>query len=227
MRAFALGAAATALLMAVTACTAAAPTDIIVYTTATPAPTASPTPVATPTPSPTLMPVPTDTPVASATPSAAPSATPTPAPVTSGGPASACSGDADNKAFFADAANKLTFQVYCAALPSGWILASGNYTQPSGGVLNVSYTGPAGATVAIQEGAFCITSGIACSPHDKVIGSAKFGDLSGSLDTLGPGLGFAIYVGAGTAHGYTAKGTGVTQATFASIVAAMVKVPKS
>ena len=225
MRALAMGAAATALLIAVTACTAAAPTDIIVYTTATPAPTAPPTPIATPTPIPTPTPAPTDTPVAGSptpVPTAKASATPTVGPK---GPAGGCSGDADKRAFFADAANKLPFAVYCAALPSGWTFASANYTQPSGGVLNVTYKGPAGAQIALQEGAFCTTSAGACSPHDKVIGPAKFGDLAGTLDTLGSG--FAIYVSAGTTHGYTAKGTGVTQATFTSIVAALVKVPKS
>ncbi len=227
MRAFAMATAATALLIAVAACSAAAPTRIIVYTTATPAPTARPTPVATPTPIPTPTPAPTDTPLAgSPTPTrtAKASATPTIGPK---GPAGGCTGDARHQAFLADAANNLTFQVYCAALPSGWILTAGNFTQPSGGVLDVSYKGPAGATVAIQEGAFCITSAIACSPHDKVIGSAKFGDLAGSLDTLGPGPGFVIYVAAGTTRAYTAKGTGLTQAAFVGIVAAMVKVPKS
>lgn len=225
MRAFAMAAAATALLIAVTACSAAAPTRIVVYTTPTPPPTARPTPVATPTPIPT--PAPTDTPLAgSPTPTgtAKASATPTIGPK---GPAGSCTGDTKHQAFLADAANNLTFQVYCAALPSGWILTAGNFTQPSGGVLNVSYKGPAGATVAIQEGAFCITGAIACSPHDKALGSAKFGDLPGSLDTLGPGPGFVIYVAAGTTRAYTAKGTGLTQAAFVSIVAAMVKVPKS
>jgi len=228
MRTSVMGAAAAALLMAVTACTAAAPTDIIIYTTATPAPTARPTPVATPTPPPTPTPAPTDTPVAGsptpAPPTAKASATPTVGPK---GPAGGCTGDADKRAFFADAANKLPFSVYCAALPSDWLFASANYTLPSGGVLNITYKGPAGAQIALQEGAFCLTSASACSAHDKVIGPAKFGDLAGSLDTLGPNLGFAIYVGPGTTHGYTAKGTGVTQATFTRIVAGLVKVPKS
>jgi hypothetical protein len=226
MRAFAMGAAATALLIAVTACTAAAPTAIIVYTTATPAPTAPPTPIATPTPPPTPTPAPTDTPVAGsptpAPPTAKASATPTVGPK---GPAGGCSGDADKRAFFADAANKLPFSVYCAALPSGWLFASANYTLPSGGVLNVTYKGPDGAKLVLQEGAFCITSASDCSPHVKVLGTAKFGDLAGTLDTLGSG--FVVYVAPGTARGYTATGTGLTQGAFSGLVVALVKVPKS
>ena len=61
----------------------------------------------------------------------------------------------------------------------------------------------------------------------SVIGTAKFGDLSGTLDSLGTGLGYAIYVGAGTTRGYTAVGTGMTQSTFTSLAAALNKVPKA
>jgi hypothetical protein len=225
IRASAMVAAASALLIAVAACNVATPTQRSVYTTATPAPTARPTPVATPTPTPTPTPVPTDTPVpGSPTPVPTAKATPTQS-IGPKGPAGGCSGDADKQAFFADAANKLPFSVYCAALPSGWLFASANYTLPSGGVLNVTYKGPAGAQIALQEGAFCITSASDCSPHLKVLGTAKFGDLAGTLDTLGSG--FVVYVAPGTARGYTATGTGLTQGAFSGIVVALVKVPKS
>jgi len=227
MRAWVLVASAAALVIVATACTsAAAPTDIIIYTTATPAPTAPPTPVATPTPPPTPTPAPTDTPVAGSPTPAPPtpkaSATPTVGPK---GPAGGCSGDADKRAFFADAANKLPFSVYCAALPTDWLFASANYTLPSGGVLTVTYKGPAGAKLVLQEGAFCITSASDCSPHVKVLGTAKFGDLAATLDTLASG--FVVYVAPGTARGYTATGTGLTQGAFSGIVVALVKVPKS
>lgn len=227
MRTFVIGAAATVLLIVATGCTAAAPTPIYVYTTATPAPTPRPTPIATPTPPATPTPVPTDTPIPGS-PTPVPTAKPTPTQsIGPNGPAGSCTGDAEKQAFFADAANKLPFSVYCGKLPSGWIFSSANYTLPSGGVLNVTYKGPDGAQITLQEGAFCTTGVSACSSHDKVIGSAKFGDLAGSLDSLGPNLGFAIYVSAGTTQGYTAKGTGVAQATFTKIVAALVKVPKT
>jgi len=79
----------------------------------------------------------------------------------------------------------------------------------------------------IEEGAFCTTGGSACSPHDTSLGAAKFGDLDGGLYTLGPGLGYAIYVSAGTTHGYTATGTGMSQATFTNLAKALLTVPKS
>jgi len=207
------------------ACTTAAnPTPIYIYTTATPRPTAPPTPVATPTPTPSPTPAPTDTPVPGS-PTPVPAATPTgtPGPAPTG--VAACTGNDTQQAFFADAAKKLPFGVYCGVLPGGWYFSAGNYTQPSGGVFNVTYKGPGGAQIAIQEGAFCTTGAAACSPHDSVIGSATFGGLTGSLDAVGSG--FAIYVAPGTAAGYTAKGTGVSQGTFTSIVASLVKVPKS
>ena len=230
MRALAMGAAATALLIAVTACTAAAPTDIIVYTTATPAPTAPPTPIATPTPIPTPTPAPTDTPVAgspvagspvpgSAAPSSAPSATPTAAPATSAGPAGACSGASkpENAAFWASTANNEPFTVYCGVVPGPWIFASANSTWGSTGLLTATYQTTGGGRIDVSEGTFTAAA------HTGSLGSAKFGDLSGSLYSTSSG--FVINV-AGT-HAYQATGTGVSQATFVSIVAAMVKVAKS
>jgi hypothetical protein len=225
MRAFAMGAAATALLIAVTACTAATPTLIVVHTTATPAPTAPPTPVATPTPTPTPTPAPTDTPIpgssvpASAAPSSAPSATLTAAPVASGGPASACSGASkpDNAAFWASTANHEPFTVYCGVVPGPYPFVSANSTFGSTGLLTATYQTTGGGRIDVSEGTFTAAA------HTGSLGSAKFGDLSGSLYSMGSG--FVIYV-AGT-HAYQAIGTGVTQATFVSIVAAMAKVAKS
>jgi len=225
IRASAMAAAASALLIAVAACNVATPTQRSVYTTATPAPTARPTPVATPTPSPTPTPAPTDTPVpgspvpASAAPSSAPSATLTAAPVASGGPASACSGASkpDNAAFWASTANNEPFTVYCGVVPGPWFFATANSTWGSTGLLTATYTTTGGARIDVSEGTF------AAAAHTGSLGSAKFGDLSGSLYSTGSG--FVINV-AGT-HAYQATGTGVSQATFVSIVAAMVKVAKS
>jgi len=225
MRALAMGAAATALLIAVTACSAAAPTDIIVYTTATPAPTAPPTPIATPTPIPTPTPAPTDTPVAgspvpgSAAPSSAPSATPTAAPATSAGPAGACSGASkpENAAFWASTANHEPFTVYCGVVPGPYAFLTANSTWGSTGLVTASYKTTGGGRIDVSEGTFTAAA------HTGSLGSAKFGDLSGSLYSTSSG--FVINV-AGT-HAYQATGTGVSQATFVSIVAAMVKVAKS
>jgi hypothetical protein len=118
------------------------------------------------------------------------------------------------------------FTVYCGVVPGSWYFTAKDAYGPNGWV-KATYSGPNGAKIEIQEGAFCTSGSSACSPHDSVLGSANFGDLGGTLDSLGPSAGFAIYVSAGTTHGYTATGTSVSQATFVGIVGALIKVPKS
>jgi hypothetical protein len=226
MRASVLVASAAALVFAATACTSAPnPTLIYIYTTATPRPTGTPTPIATPTPTPTPTPVPTDTPVAgspvpgSAAPSSAPSATPTAAPATSAGPAGACSGASkpDNAAFWASTANHEPFTVYCGVVPGPDAFLTANSTWGSTGLVTASYKTTGGGRIDVSEGTFTAAA------HTGSLGSAKFGDLSGSLYSTSSG--FVINV-AGT-HAYQATGTGMSQATFVSIVAAMLKVAKS
>lgn len=228
MRVPSIIAAAMCLALAASACTAAAPTPIYVHVTPTPAPSGTPTPVATPSPTPTEAP--TDTPAAaSSTPiaSVAATATAVPAP-TPTGPAGGCSGSASNQPFWVTTANKVPFTVYCGAVSSPWYFNGASSTYGSTGTVKATYATTAGAKIEIQEGAFCTSGASACSPHSGAsLGSANFGDLGGTLYSLGPSLGFAIYVSPGTAHGYTATGTNVTQATFVSIVAALIKVPKS
>lgn len=224
MRAPAIFAMAMGITLTLAACSAAGPTPIVVHTTPTPSPTASPT--ATPTPTPTAAPTATPA-VDSPTPTtpAAPTATPTAGPT---GPAGGCSGSQANKDWWAAESKKLTaFTVYCGVMPGGWYFSTATDTYNKGGTMIASYKGPSGAVFTIKEGAFCTTGGSACSPHDTSLGSAKFGDLTGGLYTLGPGLGYAIYVSAGTAKGYTATGTGTSQATFVNLAAALLTVPKS
>jgi hypothetical protein len=219
--------AAAGLALALSACAAAGPTPIYRYQTPAPTPTGTPTPVVTATPTPTPEPTPTGTPSGGPGASASTAAaTPTPEP-TPTGPAGGCSGSALNQAFFADAANRVPFAVYCGVMPGGWYLGSAQDAYGPTGWVKATYSGPGGATIAIQEGAFCTSGSSACSAHDSVLGSAHFGDLSGTLDSLGPNAGFALYVGAGTTHGYTATGTSVSQATFVGIVGALIRVPQS
>jgi len=222
-----IAAALAVLTLAVSACTAAAPKPTVIYKYISPLPaTATPVPLFftdTPTPSlgPTPSPVPaTPTPVVSPTPSPSVSASPTP-------PGAACSGSADTQAFFVAEAKKLKFTVYCGHVPSGWHFESASDTYGTHNKLTATYQGKSGAKVVLQEGAFCLSGASACSPHDTVIGSAKFGNLTGDLDSLGPGAGFAIYVNPGTTSGYTATGTSVSQSTFVQIAAALYLVPKS
>jgi hypothetical protein len=117
------------------------------------------------------------------------------------------------------------FTVYCAVVPSPWYFAAASSTYGASGTVTASYQTTGGAKIQIQEGAFCTSGAVACSPKVAVVGAASFGDLSGTLDQTATG--FAIYVSPGTSHGYTATGTGVSQSAFVNIVAALIKVPKS
>lgn len=182
---------------------------------ATPTPKATPAPSATTKPSlaPTSVPTPAPTPVPSATPTS---------------PASFCTGTAEHQAFFADAANKLPFDVYCAVLPAGWYFQAADYTQPNGGKLTINYKGPGGATLAVSEGAFCTTSAADCSPHVSIRGTAAFGDKPGMLDVLStPPDVLVVYVNPGTKVAYQISSGNLTQAKFVALAAQMSKVPKS
>jgi hypothetical protein len=143
-------------------------------------------------------------------------------------PASKCSGSAGNKAFWAQVSPLMSWDVYCAILPSGWGVSlnpGGGYDQASGGTVYMSYSGPGGETLRLDEGAFCTTDTAACA-SGTAVGNARFGDLPGSLHTLSGG-GFAVYVNPGTATGYTLTGSGISRDAFVSLAAALAKVAKS
>jgi len=149
----------------------------------------------------------------------------TPAAPTTGG-ADGCSGSAENRDFFAAAAEAFTWDVYCAVLPDGWFLEAGTFRQADGGRLEVSYKGPGGARIEIAEGAWCTDGASACSPRDHEIGPGRFGDREGTLVTLGPDVadGFAVYVDPGAAPSWAISGTGMDQASFEAIAAALHRV---
>lgn len=221
------GVASLALVLA--ACNAASPTPTYKYTggpssSATPSPSDTASASLSPTPeiTPTDVPSPSNSPTATVP--GAPTPTPSPAPTS---PAQGCSGKTETIAWLAAQSKLLkNFAVYCAHLPSGWKLTSYTDSLDKGGTLTGNFAGPSGGKITVKEGAFCTTGSSACSPHDSYLGSANFGPLPGGLYSLGPGLGYAIYVNAGTTHGYTATGTSVIDTTFINIVAAMREVPK-
>jgi hypothetical protein len=109
-----------------------------------------------------------------------PTAEPTDGASPSVGPASACSGTAENKDFYAAAAAAVQWTVYCPVLPKGWFVVTGRYRLADGGRLEISYRGPSGASFTLREGAFCAdTDG--CVPAGSGLGAAGFGDLDGTL----------------------------------------------
>lgn len=225
-----LFAAALVLSAATVACSSAeAPTPIVLVQTPTPAPSD----VATDTPAATSTPAATASPSASAGASASTAPTPTPAPASSASPgapqspspASMCLGTATNVPFFVQVANKLKIDFYCGRMGKGWSFTGGTWSSSKGGVkVTMTYKGPSGAFVQIDEGSFCTTSAAVCSPNTGNLGSANFGPLTGDLDTTVDG--FAIYVDPGTGHAYQVTSKKVSRAMMEAIGTAMLLVAK-
>lgn len=172
-------------------------------------PTLQPSPSASPTVAPTDSPAPTETPG---------EPTPTLAPADA---VEACAGNADNKRFYLQASEDLDWPVYCPVLPARWVVASGSYSGRGVGLLEISYNGPSGATLVLQEGAFCETSD-GCVPAGTDAGEAAFGDQSGTFVTLDDG-GYAIVVGRADTPSWLAIATGIDEATFRSFAEAFVR----
>jgi hypothetical protein len=110
------------------------------------------------------------------------------------------------------------FTVYCGVVPKPWFFTGATYTQPSGGHLQATYGTTTGGKITVDEGTF------AAAAHGASLGSARFGDQSGTL-YAGSSSGFVLIVAG--AHPYQAVGTGLTQSAFTNITAAQLKVPKA
>lgn len=212
--------AATAL-AAVLAAAACSPTVV--------SPTAGPTAIAG-TPSPATAAPPTDAPATPEPTSGGPtSEPPTPGPTTApgespeptegDGPAAACSGNDDNRSFFANLAAAVPWPVYCAVLPAGWFVQQGSYRLANGGKLEITYAGPGGARLALSEGAFC-TDGSGCVPAGSDAGSAAFGDREGTLVSLASG-GWAIVVDRGAPLSWLLVATGLDEVGARALGAAL------
>jgi hypothetical protein len=172
-------------------------------------------------------------------PSAAPSATPelvtsSPLPVETIDPsaspaespgigaAAGCTGNDDNRAFFAGAAETLGWPVYCAALPSGWFVNAGDFTRASGGRLEITYRGPGGATFELHQGAWCGEAD-GCVPPGTDAGDVAFGDLTGTFVALDDG-GWAVVVDRGAELSWLAVGHGMEDLVFLGFATELVNV---
>jgi hypothetical protein len=143
----------------------------------------------------------------------------TPGPRAGGGAAAKCTGSADTKDFFTAIAEAVGWPVYCAVLPAGWSVEAGQYRLADGGRMIIAYRTRAGAHLELREGRWCTAGASACSPHDAIVGSARFGDLDGQLETLGDDL--VLYVYPGQAASWTATWSGPDEATFRSLCAGL------
>lgn len=166
---------------------------------------------------------PTGTSNGSATPTNGPAASPTATLPTSspGAPSSVCTGSDANREFFRQAAASMTWPVYCAELPDGWILTDGKYRLGDGGRLEVTYRGPGDAQLSIVEGNVCAGADVdVCAPRDAVIGPSPFGGRDGELARLANGL--VLDVDRGATPSWRATGLGLSEDEFRAICAALV-----
>ena len=193
---------------------------------ATSAITTSPS-AGSPTDEPSASPSPSPTPAgpSSAPPSPTSSAdvVPTPSPTGPDAAAAACSGSSQTKDFFTAIAEAVDWPVYCAVLPAGWSVdrGSGNtYALANGGRMVIGYHTLAGLHLELREGHWCTDSASACSPHDQDLGSVDLGDLQGELMTLASG-GYVAYVEPGQVPSWTITGTGMDEAAFRNLLAAL------
>jgi hypothetical protein len=201
------------------ACDGAAPSPVPTPSagSATPAASGEPVPTGEPTDVPTGMP----TDQATEPPSAEPSLEPTDTPAPSAGGAAACSGNDDNRAFFAAVAEAVTWDVYCAVLPAGWFVDAGEFRLAGGGKMTIAYKGPAGQRIEMREGTYC--AGVdGCIPTGPDAGTASFGDRPARLVDVGGGAWLVVAEGGDV--NWEAKGTGMDGAVLAGYTAAFARV---
>jgi hypothetical protein len=162
----------------------------------------------------------TPEPASSELPSAEPE-TPEPDPTDLPASAAACTGNEENVAFFAEFARVVDWAVYCPVLPDGWFVGTGQWRQAEGGRLEISYRGPGGAGLMLQEGSFCPGEGD-CVPVGDEIGSTAFGDRDGTL--VATDGGWTVVVDRGEQPSWLLTVSGVGQAAARQIAADVVEV---
>ena len=153
-----------------------------------------------------------------------PSAEPeTPEPELTEPPASAaeCTGTDENVAFYAEFAGIVDWAVYCPVLPAGWFVGTGQWRQADGERLEISYRGPGGAGLMLQEGSFCPGEGD-CVPTGEEVGPTAFGDREGTL--VATDGGWAVVVDRGERPSWLLTISGVGQAAARQIAADLVEV---
>lgn len=186
---------------------------------ATALPTVEPPP--TEEPSPTDEPGPTEEPTPTEEPEPTPTPRPTPRPTRTPGPAGACTGNAENRAFYAAVAEQVAWDVYCPVLPSGWFVDAGTFRLAGGGRIEIAYRGPGGARLEIRQGAYC-GADPGCIPDGPDAGPASFGDRPARLVDLGGGR--WLIVAEGDTVDWEVRTSGLDQTMATAVAADFVRV---
>jgi hypothetical protein len=151
-----------------------------------------------------------------------PSPTLEPEPTEDGpGDTAECTGTDENREFFAQFAEAVDWPVYCPALPSGWFVGTGQWRQADGPRLEISYRGPGGAGLLLQQGAYCPGDGD-CVPPGEELGPTAFGAREGTLVETADG--WAIVVDRGETPSWLLTLSGVSEAAARRIAADLLEV---
>ena len=132
-----------------------------------------------------------------------------------------CTGNDENIAFYAEFARIVDWAVYCPVLPAGWFVGTGQWRQADGERLEISYRGPRGAGLMLQEGSYCPGEGD-CVPTGEEVGPTAFGDREGTL--VATDGGWAVVVDRGEQPSWLLTISGVGQGAARQIAADMVEV---
>ncbi len=135
--------------------------------------------------------------------------------------ASACSGNHDNRVFFEAIAGQVTWSVYCAVLPSGWFVQTGSFSLRDGGRMEITYKGPGGSLLTLEEGNICENGASACAVQGQQLGSSAFGDQTGTLSAMDSSGGYGIYVDPGSFPSWSLTATGLDESAFTGFAAAL------
>jgi hypothetical protein len=155
-----------------------------------------------------------------------PVVSPTPTPYPSGWHQPMdCSPDVDAAGFFKAAAMGTAFDVYCAVLPQGWSVSSKSGDEQGARLIVVTYGGPAGEVLTLQQGNICTKSVAGCMSGAEA-GTAMFGDRKGIFVDGPADADFAVYVDPGRDPSWLALGKGMSAETFKSLTAELVMVGK-
>jgi hypothetical protein len=132
-----------------------------------------------------------------------------------------CTGSDENQEFFAQFARIVDWPVYCPALSTGWFVGTGQWRQADGPRLEISYRGPGGAGLLLQQGAYCLGEGDCVPPGDDR-GQTAFADQEGTL--IAAAEGWAIVVDPGDTPSWLLTITGVDEAAARRIASNLVEV---
>lgn len=169
----------------------------------------------------TDVPGPTEDPGASPTPAPTSAPEPTQRPNETAGPAAACTGSAENRAFYASVAEDVAWDVYCPVLPAGWFVDAGEFKLSGGGRLDIDYKGPAGARLEIRQGAYC-RGDDNCIPTGPDAGTASFGGRPARLVDAGDGRWLVVAEGGDV--NWEVRSSGLSREVAVTLAAAFARV---